>query len=284
MTNAALFSSRAVLRVSGPDAQSFLQGILTQDVETLAPGEAAFSALLTPQGKILFDFILVADGEGFLLDCDRAGAEGLAKRLTLYRLRANVTIAREEDFAVAAWWDGAAPPHGGEEAISVPDPRLAALGRRIIGKAESVAALAGGGAAAGEAAYDAHRIGHGVPEFGKDFASDEVFLLDVGYDALHGVSYKKGCFVGQEVTSRMKRKGDIRKRTLKLVFDGAPPEKGAAVRAGDSTLGEVLSGGEGAALALIRLDRLAAARTSGARLEAAGKPVQIVFPDWLKQV
>lgn len=281
MTKAALFSSRAVLRVSGPDARAFLQGILTQDIEPLAPGEAAFSALLTPQGKILFDFIIVADGENFLLDCDRESAEALVKRLTLYRLRAKATIAREEGFAVAALWDGAAQPQGSADAIAVPDPRLEALGWRIIGKADSVAALAGAGAVDEEAAYDAHRIALGVPEFGKDFTSDEVFLLDVDYDALHGVSYKKGCFVGQEVTSRMKRKGDIRKRTLKLAFDGAPPAKGAAVGAGDSTLGEVLSGSEGAALALIRLDRLAAARTSGARLEAAGKPVHIVFPDWL---
>lgn len=284
MTKATLLSSRAILRVAGPDARAFLRGILTQDIEPLAPGEAAFSALLTPQGKILFDFIIVAGGEGFLLDCDRESAEGLVKRLTLYRLRAKVTIAREEGFAVAALWDGAPPPGGGEEAISIPDPRLAALGWRIIGKGKSVAALAGAGAAVDDSAYDARRTALGVPEFGRDFTSDEVFLLDVDYDALHGVSYKKGCFVGQEVTSRMKRKGDIRKRTLKLVFDGAPPAKGAAVGAGDSTLGEVLSGSEGAALALIRLDRLEAARTSGARLEAAGKPVQIVFPDWLKQV
>ena len=283
MTKAALFSSRAVLRVSGPDARAFLQGVVTQDIEPLAPGEAAFSALLTPQGKILFDFILVADAESFLLDCDRAGAEALEKRLALYRLRAKVTIAREADFAVAALWDGAAPSEGGGASL-FPDPRLAALGWRIIGKADGLAGLAGAGAVDGEAAYDAHRMALGVPEFGKDFASDEVFLLDVDYDALHGVSYKKGCFVGQEVTSRMKRKGDIRKRTVKLAFDGAPPVKGAAVGAGDSTLGEVLSGGEGAALALIRLDRLETARTSGARLEAAGKPVQIVFPDWLKQV
>jgi folate-binding protein YgfZ len=274
----ALLSSRAALRISGPDARSFLQGIVTQDIERLKPGEAAFSALLSPQGKILFDFLMVADSDRFFLDVAADAADALLKRLTLYRLRAKVTITREEGFAVAAFPDGAPPAADG--VIAFPDPRLAALGGRAIGPWEKIAALGG----ADEAAYDAHRIALGVPEFGKDFASDEVFLLDVDYDALGGVSYKKGCFVGQEVTSRMKRKGDVRKRTLIARFEGAPPARGAAIVAGASTIGEIRSGCEGAALALVRLDRLEAARQAGDAPMADRKPLQIVFPDWLEQV
>lgn len=278
MTKAALLSSRSVLKISGPDARSFLQGIVTQDVEALRPGEAGFSALLTPQGKILFDFIIVTVGDGFLIDVAADAADALLKRLTLYRLRAKVTIAREDGLAVAAFLEGA--PAAADGGVSFPDPRLAALGWRAIGPAEKFAGLATGG----EALYDARRIALGVPEFGRDFASDEVFLLDVNYDALGGVSYKKGCFVGQEVTSRMKRKGDVRKRTLLVRFDGAPPAKGMPVKAGASSLGEILSGCNGAALALIRLDRLAAARAAGAAPMADEVPLQIVFPGYLEAV
>lgn len=279
MTDAALLDSRAVLRVSGPDARAFLQGVVTQDVAALKSGEAAFSALLSPQGKILFDFIMVADGDGFLIDVAADAAEALAKRLALYKLRANVAVERT-DRAVAAFWGGA-PPETASEAVCIADPRLAALGWRCLGARQQMAALAG--PAGGEDAYQAHRLALGVPEFGKDFAADEVFLLDVDYDALGAVSYSKGCFVGQEVSSRMKRKGDVRKRTLKLCFDGAPAGKGTPVTAGDSRLGAVLSGAGAAALALVRLDRLAAAREAGAPIKAGDKSVNIVFPDWLKQ-
>lgn len=278
MTVTALLSSRAVLRLAGPDAASFLQGILTQDVEALRPGKAALSALLTPQGKILFDFIIVATGDDFLIDAAAVAAEALMKRLTLYRLRAKVTISREDGLAVAAFPAGAPPAADG--VISFEDPRLAALGWRAIGPAGLIATSAPGA----EAVYDAHRIALGVPEFGKDFAADEVFLLDVDYDALNGVSYKKGCFVGQEVTSRMKRKGEIRKRTLRARFDGAPPAKGTPVLAGESSLGEILSGCEGAALALVRVDRLAAAQAAGHAPMAEEIPLQIDFPDWLEAV
>lgn len=271
MVKAALLSSRAVIRVGGPDARTFLQGLITQ--EPPPPGEAAFAALLTPQGKILFDFLILAGAEDFLLDCHAGSAEALAKRLSLYRLRAKVTVDPLPAWGVG-WDDGGAAPQG---APSFADPRLAALGRRMIGTRASL------GESIADKDWNKHRIALGVPEFGADFAGDEVFLLDVNYDALAGVSYKKGCFVGQEVTSRMKRKGEIRKRTLRASFDGAPPAKGTPVTAGDSTLGEILSGVDNAALALIRTDRLKAARNAGLSIEAGGKPLRIDVPAYLEQ-
>ncbi len=277
MSQTAFLPSRAVLKIAGADARSFLQNVVTQNVESLKEGEAAFSALLTPQGKILFDFILIAAGEGFLVDCAGEAAETLAKRLSLYRLRAKVTIEPAPDMAVGCVWDGAVAAPEGTTAFA--DPRLAALGRRFIGSKEAALATGDEGSAP---LYDAHRLAVGVPEFGRDFASDEVFLLDVNYDALKAVDYKKGCFVGQEVTSRMKRKGEIRKRTLILAFDGPPPPKGTPVMAGETGVGETLSGAEGAALALIRLDRLAAAREAGSSLTVEGRDVRVTVPGWLE--
>lgn len=279
MPQTALLASRAVLRIAGPDAGPFLQGIVTQNVEALRPGEAAFAALLTPQGKILFDFLLFAAGDGFLVDCDAGAAEALAKRLALYRLRAKATIDLAPDLSVGAGWDGGcAERPAGLHAFD--DPRLLTLGLRMIGPRAAVAEATGEGA---EGFYDAHRIALGVPVFGRDFGAEEVFLTDVDYDALNGVDYKKGCFVGQEVTSRMKRKGEIRKRTLKLAFDGPAPAKGTPVMAGENAVGEVLSGVDGMALALVRLDRLAAAREAGAALVADGKEVRIAVPGWLER-
>jgi folate-binding protein YgfZ len=278
MIKAATLPSRAVIRIGGPDARTFLGGLITQ--EPPAPGEAAFAALLTPQGKILFDFLIAADGDAFLLDAHADTADALVKRLMLYRLRARVTIERRADLAVGVLRAGA-EAETPEDAVRFFDPRLLALGERVIATPATLDKVAGD--LIGETRYERARLSAGVPEFGKDFASDEMFLLDVNYDALSGVSYKKGCFVGQEVTSRMKRKGEIRRRTLRLTLGGPPPPKGTPVTAGESTLGETMSGIEGAALALIRLDRFAAAREASAAIEAAGKPVRIDVPAYLEQ-
>lgn len=260
-------SDRAVVGVSGPDAADFLQGLLTQSVAAAARGHIAFSALLAPQGKILFDFLVHAQEGGFAFDCAASFADALAKRLSLYRLRAKVEIARRSDLCV--FW-----AEGGTEGDE--DPRLPALGRRRI-------APPGAGAAPdGALAYDRGRIALGVPEFGRDFGPEKMFLTDVNADALHGVDYRKGCFVGQEVTSRMKRKGEIRRRTLIARFEGTPPPKGAEIAAGGSTIGEILSGTEGAALALVRLDRLEAARAASAAAVAGGIALALEVPVYLE--
>jgi len=155
------------------------------------------------------------------------------------------------------------------------DPRHAGLPARAIVERENQPSV--------DADYDALRLSLGVPEFGADFGGEEMFLLDVNYDALNAVSYAKGCFVGQEVTSRMKRKGEIRKRTMMARFDGAPPPKGTAVTAGDQTIGEALSGGDGIALALVRTDRLKEAENAGATPSADGRPLRLAFPPYLER-
>jgi len=269
MSNAGVLPNRVIIRLGGADRVSFLQGLITQDVENLRKGESAFSALLTPQGKILFDFFVVNAGDQFLIDCFRDAAPMLLKRLTLYKLRADVAMAIDEDLLVAVS-DGEI-----EGAVAAyRDPRLAALGWRDIARNGERPVAAG---------YDAMRIALGVPQFGDDFGGDEAFLLDVNYDALNAVSYKKGCFVGQEVASRMKRKGDVRRRTLVARFDGAALEKGESVTAGASRLGEILSSAPEAALARIRLDRWERARADGATPTCAGREMRLVVPEYLEQ-
>ncbi|MEK7265051.1 MAG: folate-binding protein [Pseudomonadota bacterium] len=263
-----ILSARSLLKISGEESRPFLQGLVTQDILHAGEGDAVFTALLTPQGKILFDFFLAPQGDGFFIDCDAGAAPSLLKRLVMYKLRAKVTVSAEAELAVAVG-------EMRDPVLAFPDPRNALLpARSIVKRADMPAA---------DEAYDAKRLALGIPEFGKDFGGDETFLLDVNYDALNAVSYKKGCFVGQEVTSRMKRKGEIRKRTLIAAFDGAPPAKGAALMAGENSVGEILSGREGVALALLRVDRLKAAQESGAPLTADGREVQISFPAYLEQ-
>ncbi|MHA7871839.1 MAG: CAF17-like 4Fe-4S cluster assembly/insertion protein YgfZ [Hyphococcus sp.] len=266
---------RTVIRISGADRRDFLQGLVTQDMEALTPETALFAALLTPQGKILFDFFLIEQEDCILADCATESAAALAKRLTLYKLRAKVGVDVDDTVSVFAGVE--APPP--ENVVSFPDPRLAALGWRAI---VPMNADMDGKAEAKTGAYEARRIALGVPEYGKDFGSDEVFLLDVNYDALNGVSYKKGCFVGQEVTSRMKRKGDVRKRTLIAAFDSAPGAKSAAVIAGDSTLGQMMSGAESAGLALIRLDRWRKAEDESASPTCEGLALRLAVPGYLE--
>lgn len=279
----AVLESRAVLRIAGPDAHPFLHGLVTQDVTGLESGAAVFSALLTPQGKILFDFFLIARDDGYLVDCNAEAAPALLKQLGVYRLRAQATFEQLEEWIAGVVFDGEVEIDDGG-AVVFDDPRLAALGRRVIGPREAVeSALSPFGQAGDDASYHRRRINLGVAEGGADFVGGEVFLLDVDYDALNGVSYDKGCFVGQEVSSRMKRKGEIRKRTVLFRFDGPAPEKETPVMAGESTLGETLSAIPGAALALIRLDRYAAARERGDAPTIDGRDVQVVIPDWLQR-
>ena len=270
MQSTRLLPDRAVIRIAGDERRSFLQGLVTQDIDALSPESAIFASLLTPQGKILFDFFVVENGEAILIDCDAEAAPALMKRLTLYKLRAKVDIGIDDALAVLAAPSAAAAPDG----IAFEDPRLPAMGWRVLAAAN--------GAEAG-ADYETRRLQFGIPEFGKDYGSDDMFLLDVNYDALNGVSYKKGCFVGQEVTSRMKRKGEARRRALIAEFDGPAPEKGSPVTAGDSTLGEILSGAEGRALALIRMDRWAKAKAGGADATCGERPVRLLVPDYLEQ-
>ncbi|NEX93476.1 folate-binding protein YgfZ [Caulobacter sp. 17J65-9] len=262
----ARLDSRALLRVTGPDRASFLQGLLTNDVESLAPGEARFAALLTPQGKFLFDLFVIAEPDALLLDVQAERRADLARRLAMYKLRAKAEIA-EDDRAVFALW-GQPAPEG--DALWVADARLPALGLRGYGAADPTAA---------EDAYEAHRLALGVPDPARDCLADKTFPIEADFDLLHGVDFKKGCFVGQETTSRMKRRGQIKNRMLPIAFEGPAPAFGAEVLAGSLRAGEVLSGRDGRAMALVRLDRI-----DGVELTVDGRPVRIERPAWFPDV
>jgi len=259
----AQLEDRAVIAVAGPEARGFLQGLVTNDVERLAPGVGLYAALLTPQGKILFDFFLVEGDGAILIDCAATARDALLKRLTLYKLRAKIVLEPRDQLAVLAEWDGAEAKY----AIAYPDPRLAALGRRaIVAKGEMRTGLLPA------AAYHARRLGLGVPE-AADFGSDRMFALDADLDELHAVDFSKGCYVGQELTARMKHRGTARKRLLPV--KGDPGTAGAAVSAGGKDVGEVVTPG----FALIRLDRLAEAQ--GAAVTIGSSDVELIRPAWL---
>ena len=264
-TRLASLESRALIAVGGADWRSFLQGLLTQDVETLAAGEVRFGALLTPQGRLLFDLFLVGRGDdaGCWLDCLAQKRAALIQRLTIYRLRAKVTL-EPDAMPVFAAWGGEGPPPGAGWAA---DPRLPALGWRGYGVLAQ--------ADASEADYDAHRLGLGVPG-PADWSDEATYPIEADFDLLNGIDFKKGCFVGQETTSRMKRRGAIKSRMLPIAFDGPPPAPGAEVLAGTLRAGEVLSGGAGRAIALVRLDRI-----EGAALTADGRALRVERPAWL---
>ena len=251
-------TARGVVEVSGPEARALLQRLVTNDVEALTPGDARYAALLTPQGKIIVDFIMVSaptpdEPERFFLDCPAALAADLAKRLTLYRLRAKVTIRdRSADLVAVALQDAPSPVDTG--LIVYSDPRSAALGLRAIGSHEAVASLPG---TAPET--DARRIAAGVPEGGIDFAYGDAFPHDANLDRLQGVDFRKGCYVGQEVVSRMQHRGTARKRIVAVTFDGNPPPPGTEIRAGDLPVGTMGSSAGQRGLALVRTDRIAEA-------------------------
>ena len=258
---------RAVIAITGPEARSFLERVISNGPAP-QPGRAQFSSLLTPQGKLLADFILFDAGEGGLLvDAPESEAQPLARRLTMYKLRSDAEIVLREDLAVIA---AAGPREGELETIAIaaaPDPRASALGRRAIAPA--------GGPEDEIEAYHAARIAAGVAEFGPDYAANAVFSTDVNHDLMGGVDYKKGCFVGQEVASRMRRKGGVRKRTVRLSL-AAAVEPGAPVTAGDTPLGEVTSWAGGVALARLRTDRARSALDAGETITAGGEQVRLI--------
>jgi tRNA-modifying protein YgfZ len=258
----ARLDSRALIAVGGTDWRSFLQGLITQDVETLRPGEARFGALLTPQGRLLYDLFAVGREEGCWLDVEAASREALLQRLAMYRLRAKVDLALD-DTPVFALFGEDAPPSG----PAARDPRLPELGWRGYGAFR---------ATTDEAAREAHKLALGVPG-PKDWGSDRTYPIEANFDLLNGIDFRKGCFVGQETTSRMKRRGQVKSRMLPIRFDGPAPAQGAEVMAGELRAGQVLSGMDGGAMALLRLDR-----ALEAELTVDGRPVRVEQPAWFR--
>ena len=283
---AALLPDRGVVKVAGADATKFLDGLVTADLDTMTAGNARYAALLTPQGKIIADFIVVkADEDGhYFLDCPRALAPTLVQRLNFYKLRAKVVVEDLSDMlGVLAIWDGAGPTGPG---LSYADPRLPALGRRCMISAHIAATAAAelGAELVDANDYETHRIALGVPRGGADFIYNDAFPHEADMDQLGGVDFDKGCFVGQEVVSRMEHRGTARTRVVPVAFDGPPPEAGVTVTAGGSTLGMMGSGvgAIGRGLATLRLDRVADAMASATPIMAGGIAIRPVKPGWAR--
>jgi folate-binding protein YgfZ len=267
MTGPILLADRAVVEVAGADATKFLHGLVTNDVQGLSAGEARFCGLLAPQGKILFDFLLFAVGEGesrrYLIDCPKALEADLIKRLTTYRLRSAVTVASlSEALAVFALTEAS---QAGPAALAVAaDPRAEALGLRAIAPRDSLQA------ASERADYDARRVAAGVPEGGVDFSYGEAFPHEANMDLLAGVDFKKGCFVGQEVVARTQHRGLARRRITRYRAEGGAPEPGTPIKAGEIDLGVTGSRQGDQGLAMIRIDRLEDALRDGVTPQAGG--------------
>jgi folate-binding protein YgfZ len=258
----ARLDSRALIRVAGPDARPFLHNLLTQDVETLAPGELRFGALLSPPGRLLFDLFLWGEADAVVLDVAADRRDALLQRLAMYRLRAQVTVEADGRPVFAAW--GGDLPDG-----FVADPRTPGLGGRSLGGEVKVDAA--------EDDWQAHRLSVGVPDPTADAPSDKTYPIEANFDLLNGIDFQKGCYVGQETTSRMKRRGSIKTRMLPIAFDGPPPPFGAEVLNGELRAGEVLGAREGAAMALLRLDRL------DGDLTVDGRAVTVRRPAWMAE-
>lgn len=263
---------RAFLRVSGPDAIGFLDNLLTQDVTNIADAGPLYSALLTPQGKVVADMFLWADGNAkeptIDIEADPSRATELMRRLNLYKLRAKVSI---EDLTAQRIALYSAKPFLGDD----PDPRTSTLGWRAIALPELVSFDEDAGQ------FETHRITLGIPDLARDAAPEEVFAGEALLEELNGVAFDKGCFVGQENVSRMKRRATTRKKFCPLVFAGEPIAFGTPVLAGEAEIGSVRTGLAGRAIALLRLDRALDAAAAGKPLTAAGREIRLDPPPWL---
>jgi folate-binding protein YgfZ len=284
---ASLLPDRGVVKVAGDDAQKFLNGLVTTEIAKVTPTHARYAALLTPQGKIIVDFIVAAaepaQGGGYFLDCPLALAPTLVQRLNFYKLRAKV-IAEDLSaiLGVMAIWGEAAVIH---EGLCYGDPRLTELGLRCMlppHRAMEEPVPASSATLVATADYETHRIALGVPYGGVDFVYGDAFPHEADMDQLNGVDFDKGCFVGQEVVSRMEHRGIARTRVVPIAFDGPAPEAGLPVQAGEKAVGTMGSAAGGRGLALLRLDRVADALAGGATLTAGGVALRLVKPAWAR--
>jgi folate-binding protein YgfZ len=292
---ASLDGLRGVLEIAGDDRRDFLQGLITNDVMRLAPDRALYAALLTAQGRYLHDFSLVEHGETFLLDGEDARLADLTRRLNLYKLRSKVTLkpaSERWEVSVAFGRDALAgldlPAEAGRArelggGIGFVDPRLATLGARLILPRGTGSAFLrdNGFVAAGPDAYDRLRLSLGVPESGRDLMPEKSLLLESGFDELNGIDWNKGCYIGQELTARTKYRGLIKKRLMPVDVTGAMPDAGSLVMWGDDEAGEMRSGRDGIALALLRLDAVEKA-SAEVPLRAGEARLTAKKQDWAK--
>ena len=283
---AALLPDRGVVKVHGEDSRRFLNGLLTADIEHLTPGLARYAALLSPQGKIVVDFLVTEasteDGGGFFIDCPRVLAPDLAEKFGFYKLRAKVTIENLSDkLSVMTFWNGGGQSEYG---LTYADPRHTALGSRVIlppdAAADAVKDL--GAALTDTAAYESHRIGLGIPRGGQDFSYGDTFPHEADMDQLAGIDFQKGCYVGQEVVSRVEHRASARKRIVPISYAEFAPISGLQVVAGEKEIGHLHSTANKRGLAMLRLDRAAEAIGAGLALTAGGVEIKLVKPDWAR--
>ncbi|TJV42104.1 MAG: folate-binding protein YgfZ [Mesorhizobium sp.] len=269
-----LLKDRALISVSGPDAEHFLQNILTTDLDALGESEARPGALLTPQGKILFDFLISRAGENaFRLECRADISDDFVRRLMLYKLRAKVEIAKSEQGLVSVAW--------GNESIASQSDSTAVADRRFDD--ESVTRSYAGAAQADDgAAWQAFRIAHGIAESGADYALGDAFPHDVLLDETGGVGFRKGCYVGQEVVSRMQHRGTARRRVLIVQSELPLPAAGTELTVEGRPVGALGSSAGTTGLAIARIDRVKAALDAGRPILAGDVPVTLTIPAWAK--
>ena len=292
-------ADRGVLGIAGDDARAFLQGLISNDVRRVAADRAIWAAFLTPQGKYLFDFFICEQDGRLLLDCEGARLADLKRRLSMYKLRSNVVIepvdmaiwavigdhladAAALPSALAVGEPGAAAPFEG--GIAFVDPRHSGIGLRLVLPADAGPGVltARGWVEASRADYDRLRLRLGLPDGSRDMLIEKSLLLECGFDELNGIDWQKGCYLGQELTARTRYRGLVKKRLMAVAVEGPLPAAGTPVMLDGKEVGEVRSGADGAALALLRLEALEAdgARTGGLSADAAR-----LFPsqmDWAR--
>ena len=281
-TSFALLSHRSVIALTGQDRVEFLQGLISNDTTKVSAGQAIWAALLPPQGRFLND-MFVSDGgsDTLLIETERDRAAALAKKLTMYTLRSKVKVEdRSGSMEVAVvFGDNADKALGIEKCVSYVDPRLPALGVRVLAPTGEVAAILGshGFAPAMPADYDALRLPLGVPDGSRDLPVEKALLLESGFDELNGVDWKKGCYMGQELTARTKYRALIKKRLFPVRIDGPLPASGTLIFQGDKDVGEVRAGSGQRALALLQTE----VARSGGSLLADGAQVTPEIPAWM---
>lgn len=290
----AALPARGAIEISGADRVEFLQGLVSNDVTKAAAERAIYAALLTAQGRYLFDFFIIAKGEALYLDAEASRLAELQRRLSIYKLRAKVSLSdASARFAIAAaWGDGTAAALGLDSVgaakefaggIAYLDPRLDALGARFLLPRETIDAPRQTGFAASDAdSYDRHRLALGVPDGTRDLAPEKALLLESGFDELNGIDWQKGCYMGQELTARMKYRALVKKRLLPVAIEGAEVTPGIEITQDGSDAGEMLSVQGGRGLALLRLDAVDAAQSSGADLKAGAAHIKPEKPGWMK--
>ena len=295
MTSYAILEDREILAISGTDARSFLQAMISNDASKIAPEVSIYAAMLTPQGKFLHDFIISQNEDSFLLDTEKRRVSELAKNLNLFRLGSDVRISTKADrLLVAALWQkeglpifNNSPKPGNTEQISncsvILDPRLTALGYRIIGAPKDIKKLWSNKlpTAPTKSNYDIHRLKVGVPDGSRDIQVNKSFLLESNFEELNGVAFDKGCYIGQENTARQKHRGTIRRRLIKVHISGPPPNEGEIITWENGEIGQIRSVNNTCGMATVRLDRWAEAKAQNAKFCAGLATITPVIPEWL---